>query len=334
MNLKIFFSISFFIYCFSILAYQDTAQVVIIGSGPAGLTAGIYTARSGLSTIILEGTEPGGTISLSNLIDNFPGFDEGISGLDLGDKMRQQARKFGSDVRQEKVVEVDLSKKPFVLMLDSGNRILAESLIVACGANPRWLGLESEKTLIGNGVYACALCDGILFKDQDVVVIGGGDTALENVLYLTNYASKITVINRRENLNAAEYLQKQALTHPKINFLWDTVVEDILDPKLGEVNGIMIRNILTNERQLFPCKAVFVSIGHVPNSTLFKKQLKLDEKGYVITAPFSSRTNIPGVFAAGDIADPRHRQSILAAGSGALAGIEAYNYVKQLHGDH
>lgn len=304
-------------------------QVVILGSGPAGLTAAIYTARAGLSTLVIEGNEPGGQIALSYMVDNFPGFPKGISGYELVHNMQEQAVRFGARVKNGHVVNVDLTKRPFSVQLEEGEIIRTEALIIASGASARWLGIESEKELIGKGVSSCAVCDGIFYKDKDVVVVGGGDAAMEDALFLSKYAQNVIVVHRKAVLRASKYLQDKAFSTPKIRFVWNHVIEDIQVSSQGEVSSVTLRDVYTNAAQQVDCQGVFVAIGHQPNTDLFKDWLELDPSGYIITKPFCSLTNIPGVFAAGDVADPQYRQAITAAGTGCMAGINACQYIQQ-----
>lgn len=317
-------------FCFSpLFGNQDREQVVILGSGAAGLTAAIYASRAGLTTLVIEGEEPGGQIALSYTVDNFPGFANGINGYDLIQNMREQAMRFGTKVQTGKVVEIDLKHRPFTIKLEDDEVILAETLIIASGASTKWLGLKSEKALIGKGVCSCAVCDGILFEGQEAVVVGGGDTALEDALFLANYATKVTIINRTDRLKASKYLQDKALANERIHFIWNSVVEEIADPLQGEVKGVFVKNLDSQKTQYLPCQGVFIAIGHTPNSHLFKGQLELDAAGYIMTHQPSTRTSVPGVFAAGDIADPHYRQAITAAGTGCRAGIDAYHFIQK-----
>lgn len=313
----------------SLFAQQDTEQVVILGTGPAGLTAAIYSSRAGLSTLVIEGEEPGGQIALSYMVDNFPGFPQGINGFELGQNMREQAQRFGTRIKSGKIIQADLSKRPFLLKMENNEEILCETLIIASGASAKWLGLESEKALIGKGVSSCAVCDGAFYKNKDVVVVGGGDTALEDALFLARYASKVTVVHRRDSLKASKYLQDKVFANKKIHFIWNSMVEEMSDAKTGSVTGVLLRDVNTKKTTFYPCHGIFVAIGHKPNTEIFQGQLKLDEAGQVITEPFSTKTSIPGVFAAGDVADPHYRQAITAAGTGCMAGIDAYHFIQQ-----
>jgi thioredoxin reductase (NADPH) len=310
--------------------FSFAEQVVILGSGPAGLTAAIYTSRAGLSTLVIDGDGVGGQIALSNMVENFPGFPQGIDGFMLGENMQAQAERFGARMQRGKVVEANLTQRPFMLKMEDGQEISAETLIIASGASTRWLGLESEKALIGKGVACCATCDGFLFKKKEVIVVGGGDAALEDALFLANYASKVTIVHRKDSLNASKYLQSKAFAHPKIHFIWDCIVENIADAHQEQVAGVCLKNLLTQERQFYPCQGAFIAIGHIPNTSLFQDQLELSANGYIKTQPSTTHTSIPGVFAAGDVADARYRQAITAAGTGCMAGMDAYYFIQQL----
>lgn len=330
-SMKQTFTLKILILVFSIsTCWLNAEQVLILGSGPAGLTAAIYTARAGLTTLVLEGEEPGGQIALSYAVDNFPGFPEGINGYELGVNMREQAKRFGATIQQGTVIEVDLSQRPFTVTLKGGQVITAESLIVASGASAKWLNIPSERALIGKGVSSCAICDGAFYKNKEVIVVGGGDTAIEDALFLANYASKITVIHRRDMLKASKHLQDRAFANPKIRFVWDSEVQEIAsDPTQTEVTGVVVKQVHTGEKQFFPCDGVFVAIGHTPNSEIFRGQIALNDAGYIHTKPSCTDTDVAGVFAAGDVADPRYRQAVTAAGSGCMAGMDAYEFIQQ-----
>lgn len=301
-------------------------QVLIIGSGPAGLTAALYAARANLKPLVIEGYEAGGQLMITSLVDNFPGFREGILGPSLMEEMRAQALRFGAEILQGQVSAVDLSMRPFVVRTDEGE-YRAETLIIATGASARWIGLPSEKALVGRGVSSCATCDGAFFKNRPIAVVGGGDTAMEEALFLTRFASEIVVVHRRDKLRASKIMQDKALAHPRIRFAWNSVVEDITDAAKGEVTGMMLRNVDTGERTTVPVDGVFVAIGHSPNTELFKGQVEMDANGYIATHA-GTRTNVPGVFAAGDVQDHIYRQAITAAGSGCMAAIDAEKYVE------
>ena len=301
-------------------------KVVILGSGPAGLTAAIYTARANLEPLLVEGREPGGQLTLTTDVENYPGYPEGIMGPEMMSQFRKQAERFGTRFKVGDVVEVDLSKKPLKLKLSNQDDILADALIISTGASAKWLGLESEKKLMGKGVSARATCDGFFFKDVDVAVIGGGDTAMEESLFLTKFAKKVYVIHRRDQLRASKIMQDKAKKNPKIEFIWNSVVEEIL----GEdaVTGVRLKDTETGETRELPLQGVFLGIGHKPNTDLFKGQLDMDEVGYLKVQPGSTRTRVPGVFAAGDVADHVYRQAVTAAGTGCMAAIDAERFLE------
>lgn len=313
-----------------LLGTPQHENVVILGSGPAGLTAAIYTSRAGLRPLLIEGEEPGGQIGLSIMVDNFPGFPNGINGYDLIQNMREQATHFGARLVQRNLIEANLKKRPFMLKFDDGSIIHTKTLIIATGASAKWLGLETEKHFIGNGVGSCAICDGVLFKGKEVVVVGGGDTAIEDALYLANHASKVTVVHRRDTLKASKHLSVKAFGNDKIHFIWNATVEEIKDLHKGEVSSVILKDVHTGTMYEYPCQGVFIAIGHAPNTNLFEGQLELTKEGYIRVEPLSTKTSVPGVFAAGDVADPHYRQAITAAGTGCMAGIDAYHFI-QLH---
>ncbi len=301
-------------------------KVIILGSGCAGSTAAIYAARANLSPLVLEGHEPGGQLSLTTLVENYPGFPDGIDGPDLVQRMKEQAQRFGAEYRMETVVEADLND-PFTVRTEAASyRTL--SLIIASGASARLMGLEAEKRLIGYGVSTCATCDGFFFRDQRVAVVGGGDSAMEESLFLTKFAASVTIIHRRDELRASKIMASRALSHPKINFLWDTVVTDILDPEKKRVESIRLRNVKTGEESQIPMEGVFVAIGHTPNSQAFRDKVKTH--GGYISVHGGSRTSVEGVFAAGDIHDHVYRQAVTAAGAGCRAAIDAEKYLENL----
>ena len=308
--------------------FSSSYDVAIIGGGPAGLTAALYCARSGLSTILIEGEEPSGQIGLSNKVENFPGFPGGVNGFELGVKIREQARQFGTTLLSDSVIDVDVSARPFLLSLKSKKKIVAKAIIVATGSRTKWLGLPGEKALLGKGVNSCAICDGFLFRGKEVVVVGGGDTALEDAIYLANFATKVTVIHRRDLLRASQVLQNMAHRNPKIHFIMDTVLEEILDPAKDSVEAVILKNVVTGETFYYSCDGVFIAIGHIPNSELFVNKLEVQEGGYICVHPFCTKTTIPGIFAAGDVADPIYKQAVIAAGSGSMAAIDAFHYIK------
>ena len=303
----------------------SSKSVIVIGSGPAGLTAALYSARANLRPLIIEGLEAGGQLMLTTLVENWPGHRDGIMGPDLMAEMRAQAERFGAEIIRGYVTSVDLSRRPFVVKTAEAEYD-SRTVIIATGASARLLGLPSERALIGHGVSTCATCDGYFFRGKPIAVVGGGDSAMEEAVFLTRFASHVTVIHRRETLRASKIMQDKAFTNPKISFEWNAEVEDIRDEAAGGVNAVVIRNSKTAERKEIPVDGVFVAIGHTPNTALFKGQLDMDESGYIITHD-GSRTSVPGVFACGDVQDHIYRQAITAAGSGCMAAIDAEKYL-------
>jgi thioredoxin reductase (NADPH) len=303
-------------------ASQNHHKVIIIGSGPAGLTAALYTARAGLTPYVLEGLQPGGQLTTTTEVENFPGFPEGIMGPDLMEKMREQAKRFGAICEFDMVSRVDFSKRPFSIHTDEA-QFTADTVIIATGASARWIGLDSEKALVGHGVSSCATCDGFFFRDKEIVVVGGGDTAMEEAQFLTRFASKVTVIHRRHELRASKIMQERAFKNPKIEFIWDTAVIDVLGSKETGLTGLTLQNLKTNETHSFKTDGLFVAIGHQPNTDVFRGQIDLDTHGYIQVAAGTVNTNIPGVFACGDVQDLKYRQAITAAGSGCMAAMDA-----------
>ena len=300
-------------------------DVTILGSGPAGLTAAIYTGRADLRTLVVEGLSVGGQLMITTTVENFPGFPEGVEGPELMDRIRKQAEKFGAEFKLGDAEEIKLDEHPFKVKV-SNEWHETRSVIVATGSSSRWLGLESEKKLMGRGVSGCATCDGFFFMGKDVAVIGGGDSAIEDATFLTRFAKKVTIIHRRDQLRASKAMQKKAFNDPKIEFIWDSVVEDILDVNENKVTGIVLKNVKTDEKTTFPVDGVFIAIGHEPATSIFKGKLELDDHGYIVTE--GVKTSVPGVFAAGDVQDPRYRQAISAAGTGCMAGIEVLKYIE------
>jgi thioredoxin reductase (NADPH) len=304
-------------------------KVVIIGSGPAGLTAALYTARANLKPLLIEGIEAGGQLMLTTMVENWPGFRDGIMGPDLMTEMRIQAERFGTDIVQGNVERVDLNRRPFSLAFDNGRSITADALIIATGASARWLEIGVDRKLAGHGVSTCATCDGYFFRGKPIAVVGGGDSAMEEAIYLTRFASKVTVIHRRESLRASKIMQDKAFANSKIEFIWDSEIADIRDVERGEVTGIVVRNVKTGRLTDVALDGVFIAIGHTPNTALFRGQLELDEAGYIVTH-HGSKTSCPGVFAAGDVQDHIYRQAVTAAGSGCMAAIDAERYLDGL----
>ncbi len=306
-------------------------KVVIIGTGPAGYTAAIYAARANLEPVVIEGFEPGGQLTTTNDIENFPGFPEGIDGSTLMAQMRQQAERFGAKFVSGAVVDVDFSKVRKTINLSDGTSFETQTVVVATGASAQYLGMESEQKLIGRGVSACATCDGAFYRDVPIAVVGGGDTALEEALFLTRFASKVTVIHRRDQFRASKIMSDRVLAHDKIEVLWDSVIDEVLDVEKNEVTGLKIRNVKTDEISELAVTGLFVAIGHKPNTEPFVGQLDLNEKGYLIAE--GVKTKIEGVYAAGDVADAVYRQAVTAAGTGCAAAIEAERYLESIEQD-
>ena len=307
-----------------------TTRCLIVGSGPAGYTAAIYAARALLNPVLIAGIQPGGQLTITTDVENYPGFADVIQGPWLMDQMRAQAEHVGTEMVNDIVVEADLSQRPFRLKCDSGQEWLAETLIIATGAQARWLGLDTEEKFKGFGVSACATCDGFFYRNKEVVVVGGGNTAVEEALFLTSFASKVTLVHRRDELRAEKILQERLLAHPKIEVVWDHAIDEVLgetDP-LG-VTGVRLKNVNTGETRDLDCAGVFVAIGHAPASELFKGQLSMDSAGYLDVKPGTTSTEIEGVYAAGDVTDHVYRQAVTAAGMGCMAALEAVRFLAE-----
>ena len=300
-------------------------NVVIIGSGPAGLTAAVYTARANLAPLMIEGSQAGGQLTLTTDVENFPGFPQGIMGPQLIQDMRAQAERFGTAFQTADVTKVDLSRRPFTVTINDEETIQARSLIISTGASANLLGLDSESRLLGHGVSTCATCDGFFFRGQPIVVIGGGDSAMEEATFLTKFASHVTIVHRRDKLRASKIMQDKAMKNDKISFRWNSMVEEVLGDDV--VTGLRLRDGVTNDTATLDCKGVFVAIGHTPNTQLFRGQIETDANGYIQTS-HGTATNVPGVFAAGDVQDPHYRQAITAAGTGCMAAMDAERFLE------
>jgi len=304
------------------------SKVLILGSGAAGCTAGIYAARASLAPILVAGLQPGGQLTITTDVENYPGFADPIQGPWLMEQMRAQARNVGTTEFEDIIVSVDLSRRPFVCKGDSGDTYVGETLVVATGASARWLGLDSEKTYQGLGVSACATCDGFFYRGKEVVVVGGGNTAVEEAIYMTNHASKVTLVHRRDSLRAERVMQERLFANPKITCVWDSVVDEVLGGGMPPgVTGVRLRNVKTGALSDLAVDGVFVAIGHTPNTALFVGQLDMDASGYLVTKPDSTATTVPGVFAAGDVQDHVFRQAVTAAGTGCMAALEADRFL-------
>jgi len=307
-------------------------RLIILGSGPAGLTAAIYAARAILNPVLVSGREAGGQLMITTDVENYPGFPEGIKGPEMMELLKEQALRFGTKFLSGDVIEVDLRQRPFKLNLENKDTLSCDSLIISSGASARWLGLDSEKKFSGKGVSACATCDGFFFRDQDVGIVGGGDTALEEALYLANMCKSVTLIHRRDELRGSKIMQKRTIDHEKISIFWDTVVEEVVgNPKDG-MTSLKVRNVKTDEVSEHLFTGLFIAIGHTPNTSLFKDQLELDENGYIQVTPGTTYTSVEGVFASGDVQDHVYRQAVTAAGTGCMAAIDAERWLAEHFG--
>jgi thioredoxin reductase (NADPH) len=308
---------------------MTTRKIIIIGSGPAGYTAAIYAARANLAPLMFTGLRYGGQLMLTTLVENYPGFVEGIQGPELMETMQKQAAHFGTEMTPEDVTAVDFSKRPFVVKTDT-NTLESHAVVIATGASSKLLGLPAEAKLMGRGVSTCATCDGFFFKDQNIMVVGGGDSALEEALYLSRLGRRVDVVHRRDTLRASKIMQERALKNPKIEFVWNTVVDDILDVDRGKVTAVRLKNLKTDAREERPVDGLFVAIGHQPNTELFRGQVELLPNDYIKVKPGTTQTSVPGVFAAGDVQDFTYRQAVTAAGTGCMAALEAERYLETL----
>ncbi len=311
---------------------KKTHKLIILGSGPAGLTAAIYAARANLNPVVVSGREAGGQLMITTDVENYPGFPEGIQGPEMMDLLKAQAARFDTEFFSGDVVEVNLSQRPFKLTLENKDTLTCDSLIISSGASARWLGMDSEKEYSGRGVSACATCDGFFFRDQDVAVVGGGDTALEEALYLANICKSVTMIHRRDEFRGSKIMQKRAIDHKKISILWDTVVEKVVGNSKDGMTSLKVRNVKTDKVKEHPITGLFIAIGHTPNTKLFKDQLIMDKNGYLKVTPGTTYTSIEGVFASGDVQDHVYRQAVTAAGTGCMSAIDAERWLAEQKG--
>lgn len=308
---------------------SEIYKLIIIGSGPAGLTAALYAARANLNPLVLEGAQPGGQLMTTTEVENYPGFPEGLLGPEMMEKFRQQAKRFGASTLFKTVAKVDFARKPFTIWAD-GEIYQSQTVIIATGASAKTLGLQAEKKLMGYGMSACAVCDGFFFKGKDLIVVGGGDSAMEESTFLTKFANKVTVVHRRDRLRASKIMQERALKNPKIDFIWNSTLVDVIGERETGVKAVKIKNVFTQEVTEKPAGGVFYAIGHSPNTEVFKGQIEMDEIGYIITKNGTTATSLEGVFAAGDAVDHRYRQAVTAAGMGCMAALDAERYLESL----
>ncbi|MBK8210816.1 MAG: thioredoxin-disulfide reductase [Rhodospirillales bacterium] len=311
------------------MSIRRHGKILVLGSGPAGYTAAIYAARANMAPLLVRGLQPGGQLTITTDVENYPGFEETVQGPWIMEQMDRQAAKVGTRMVDDMIVSVDLSRRPFFCTGDSGDNYTADALIICTGAQARWLGLESEAVFQGFGVSACATCDGFFFREKHVVVVGGGNTAVEEAIFLTNFASRVTLIHRRDKLRAERILQDRLFRDPKITVLWDHVVEEILGEVVPHkaVRGLRLRNVVSGAHSEMAADGLFVAIGHTPNTEIFRGQLEMDEEGYIVTGPDSTQTSVPGVYAAGDVQDKIFRQAVTAAGTGCMAALEAERFL-------
>jgi thioredoxin reductase (NADPH) len=304
-------------------------NVIIIGSGPAGLTAAIYAARANLNPLVFEGNQPGGQLTITTEVENFPGFPNGITGPELMDLFREQAQRFGAETVFKDVTQVDFSNKPFRVWVGD-EQYSSDSIIIATGASAKMLGIESEKKLFGYGISACATCDGFFYKDKKVLVVGGGDSALEEALFLTKFASEVWIVHRRDEFRGSKIMRDRVLTHPKIHVHWNSIIDEFLGSTESGLTGVTLKDTKTGASREDSCDGVFIAIGHIPNTNLFDGKIDLDDNKYIMTKPNSTATNIPGVFACGDVQDHKYRQAVTAAGTGCAATIDAEHYLEEI----
>jgi len=308
----------------------DIRKVIIIGTGPAGYTAALYSARANLKPLVFAGAEPGGQLTLTTLVENYPGFSEGIMGPELMNQMQMQAEKFGTEIVHDAVTKVNFKTHPFEVFVGE-QKYISETVIISTGASAKLIGIESERKLLGHGVSTCATCDGAFFRNQEVLVVGGGDTAMEDATFITKFASKVSIVHRRDTLRASKIMQERAFKNPKISFIWDSTIDKIHDVDKNTVTGVTLRHLKTDKLTEMNCQGVFVAIGHQPNTEIFKDQIEVDEVGY-IKLKNRTYTNIDGVFAAGDVVDHYYRQAVTAAGMGCMAAMDVEKYLEAKHG--